>query len=175
MLTILGQSGGPTELSAADTLGVMTQVPEKGIRHSSSGLTNADGNTAYGAMFTLVGYFVQTASGTTTAIFFNANAPYKFRVLNGEVECLEDARGRTELGSGRSSVNVMAGSTNTIASLNVTGLKQGEKMSLKVNTLGNEIVAEDGSLSMAVVSVLPEVATSSNWKLLVKLHCLRVI
>jgi hypothetical protein len=153
----------------------MTQVPNKGIRHSDDGLINADGNSAYGTQFTLVGYFVQTASGTTTVTFCTADAPYKFRVLNGEVECMEDARGRTELGNGRSSVNVMAGSTNTVASLNVTGLRQGEKRSLKVNTLGNEVVAVDGSLSAAVVSVLPEVATSSNWKLLVKLHCLRVI
>ena len=169
-----GRTGVTITLAPDSVTGVVTQDPES-MLHSIAGIEDADGNTAYGIPFELMCRIAQTASGTTTVSHFASDVPYKFRVLGGDVECLQDAHRRTENGTGRASVNVMAGSTNTIASVNVTGMRQGDVKRVQINTLGNEEVAADGSLSVAAVSVLPEIATTTTWELLVKLHCLRVI
>jgi hypothetical protein len=173
-LSQIGRTGATTQIASDTVLGLYTQDALSPL-HSPGGLEGASGNTGYGQEFVLAARIAQTASGTTTSSFCSSNAPFKFRVIRGEVECLQDGRQRTERGAGRSSVNVMAGSTNTVGSLNVTGMRQGETRPLEVNTLGNEVIAENGSLSLAVVSVLPEIATSTTWELLVKLYCLRVI
>ena len=170
----VGRTGVQVNLSADGVFGVVTQDPES-MLHSMSGLEYASGNSGYGQEFTLTARVSQTASGTSTTTFAASNSPFKFRVIDGEVECLQDALGRARLGSGRASVNVMAGSTGTVASINVTEMRQGEVKPLKVNTLGNEVVDVDGSLSVAAVSVLPEISTGTTWELLVKLRCLRVI
>ena len=170
-----GRSGAKVTQTADFPWGIVTQSPVDGMLHSPGGLRDADGNTAFGTTFELVARIAQTASGTTTANFASSDAPFKFRVLSGEIECLQDARGRTERSDGRCNINVLAGSTNTVSSQNVSEMRKGDKRALDINTLGNEVVAADGSLSCACVSVLPEIGTTTTWELLVKLQCLRVI
>lgn len=169
-----GRTGVKVNLTADGVFGIVTQDPES-MLHSPGGMENAAGNSGFGQRFTLMSRPAQTASGTSTATFASSDAPFKFRVVGGEIECLQDARGRTRVGDGRCSVNIMAGSTNTVASVNCTEMKQGDVLRIRPNTLGNEVIASSGSLSAACVSVLPSDATSSTWELLIKLDCVRVI
>lgn len=170
-----GRSGARITQTADFPWGIVTQDPTTGMLHSPGGLRDADGNTAFGKTFELVARFSQTASGTTTTTFASSDSPFKFRILSGVIECLQDARGRTELGDGRCNINVLAGSTNTVSSQNISEMRKGDKQALDINTLGNEVVAADGSLSVACVSKLPEIGTTTTWEILVKLQCLRVI
>ena len=142
----IGRTGATTQISSDNVFGLYTQDALSPL-HSPGGLGAASGSTGYGQEFTLATRFVQTASGTDTTNFCTANAPFKFGIMRIEVECLDDCRHRTEIGNGRSSLNILAGSTNTIASGNITGMRQGEIRNLKINTLGNDIVEEDDSQS----------------------------
>ena len=175
MLTILGQSGGPTELSAKDTFGVMTQVPTKGIRHSDDGLKNATGNTNYGVPFDLTCYVAHATSTETAVNFCSSDAPYKLQVLSGEVTCLDDGKGASKGGQNGCSVGVNQGGSAGMGSVDAGGMKQGEDRKVVMGMSGNDVVAADGSLRVQVNSRLGLHDKAFTYKLLVTLKCVRVI
>jgi len=51
----------------------------------------------------------------------------------------------------------------------------GEVRKIELNTLGNDVIDEDGSLRVTIISVLPSLDKASTWELLVELNCMRVI
>ncbi len=174
-LTILGQTASGTELSAADEFGVMTQVPAKGVRHSSDGLKNATGNTNYGTPFDLTCYVAHAADTETTVNILSSDAPYKFQVLSGEVTCLDDGKGASEGGQNGCSVGVSQGGSASIGSVDAGGMKNGETRKVVMGMSGNDVVAENGSLRVQVNSRLGLHDKVFTYKLLVTLRCVRVI
>ena len=174
-LNEVGRTGSNVQLTADGTFGITTQNPES-MLHSLEGLeTGGDGSRAYGQEFTLACRGVQTVSGTATINFATSNAPFKFRIMGGRVTCLSDGANRTVRGNGRSSVNITQGDTSTLASLQCTGMAVGEVRKIELNTLGNDVIDEDGSLRVTIISVLPSLDKASTWELLVELNCMRVI
>lgn len=169
-----GRTGAKVELTGDGTLGLVTQNPDS-VLHSSGGLERADGNTGYGQPFSLATRFAQTADGTTTANLCDSDVPFKFRVLSGQVQCVDEANRRTEKGCGRSSLVISQGASDVLAVLPCTGMQVGEVRKVRLNTLGNEIVPTDGSLRVALKTVLPAQAKSSTWELVVTLDCIRVV
>jgi len=170
-----GRTGSDVQLTADTVFGIVTQNPES-MLHSLAGMeTGGDGSKAYGQKFVLSSRSAQTVSGTTTINFAAANSPFKFRVLGGQVICLSDGANRTMRGNGRSAVVVTQGDTSTLTTLHCSGMTVGETREIQLNTLGNDVVEEDGSLRVSVVSVLPALDKASTWELVVVLDCMRVI
>lgn len=174
-MTILGQTASETELTAKDTFGVLTQVPTKGMRHSSDGLKNATGNTNYGTSFNLTCYTEHTADTETAVNFCSSDAPYKFQVLSGEVTCLDDGKGASEGGQNGCSVGASQGGSSGIGSVDAGGMKNGETRRIVMGMSGNDVVAVDGSLRVQVNSRLGLHDKAFTYKLLVTLRCVRVI
>jgi hypothetical protein len=175
MLTILGQSGGPTELAANDTLGVMTQVPEKGIRHSPNGLKGATGNRNYGTPFDLNCYVAHATSTETAVDFCSSDAPYNFLIMGGEVTCLDDGKGASEGGQNGCSVGVNKGGASSIGSVDCGGMKVGEVRKIDMGMSGNDVVSTDDSLRVQANSRLGLHDKAFTYKLLITLRCVRVI
>ncbi len=175
-LTILGQSGGPTSLSANDdTFGIMTQVPTGAVKHSEGGLKNASGNTNFGTPFNLTCYTSQTADAETAVNFCSSNAPYKFQVLSAEVTCLDDGKGASAGGQNGCSVGLNQGGRSGMGSVDAGGMEQGETREVKMGLSGNDVVAESGSLRVQVNSRLGLHDKAFTYKLLVTLKCVRVV
>ncbi len=174
-LVILGQSGGPTQLSAHDDqFGLMTQVPSGAVMHSPAGLTAADGNTAFGHPFKLVAYFEQTTDGTTTVSLCSSDAPYKFRVLSCRATLVDEGNGVARSANGRLSLTVKSGN-NVAFAAQLKNMVQGEERSLPGNTTTGNVVAESGSLAVALKSRLPLTNDTNTIKMLVEMTCIRVI
>lgn len=174
-LKIIGQEGGPTELSANDdSFGLLTQVPENAVYHSPDGLSNADGNTAFGTPYKLVDYFEQTTDGTTTVTHCNSDAPYKFRILACHVTMMDDANGVARSANGRLSLSVKSGD-NVAFAAQLKDMAMGEERNLPGNTTTGNVVAEGGSLSVSLQSRLPLTNETNTMKMLVELTCIRVI
>ncbi len=176
-LVILGQSGGPTQLSANDDqFGVMTQVPSGAVMHSQAGLTAADGNTAFGASFKLVAYLSKTATGTTSVDLCSSNCPYKLRILKVKVRVMDDARHRAHRIYGTASVVVRKGTTGApIASAHFGELHSNQEKDVPVVTEGSDIVAVDASLQVFFNAVLPGLRASTTYTAVCELECVRVI
>lgn len=176
-LVILGQSGGPTSLSANDDqFGLMTQVPTGAVKHSPGGLTNADGNTAYGAPFKLVAYLSKTATGTTSVDLCSSDCPYKLRVLKVKVRVLDDAKGRARKAHGAVSVVVRKGTTGTpIASAHFGELRSNQEKDVPVSTEGSDVVAVNASLQVYFDAVLPTQKASTTYTAVCEVECVRVI
>jgi len=178
-LVILGQSAGPTKLSANDDVfGLMTQVPEGAVRHSPDGLANADSNTAYGVPFTLVSYFSGSSPtggfSNPTVALCSADAPYKFRVLKARVTMIDDANGR--LRDGMNSLNVyVTQAGNSVASGDMTDLRQLEDRDLEMSRTGGEVVNLSGTLTVGAKIRLGETGSTDTLTFQVELTCLRVI
>lgn len=174
-LKVIGQEGGPTELSANDDkFGLLTQVPENAVFHSPDGLSNADGNTAFGTPFKLVDYFEQTTDGTTTVTHCSSDAPYKFRVLLCKVTMVDDANGVARSANGRLSLSVKSGD-NVAFAAQLKDMVQGEERNLRGNTTPGNVVASGGSLSVTLQSRIPLTNDTNTMKMLVELTCIRVI
>lgn len=175
-LVILGQSGGPTSLSANDDiLGLMTQVPEGAVKHDEAGLTNADGSTAFGAPFQLVVYCLQATSGTSTVNIATSDMPYAVWVMSAEVRCLDDGKGANVGGQNGCMVGISQGGSSGIGSVDCGGIKTGEVRSLKMGLIGNGVVPEDGSLRVVFKSRLGLHDKAFTHKLVCVLTCMRVI
>lgn len=178
-LVILGQSAGPTQLSANDDqFGLMTQVPDGAVQHSPDGLTGSNANTAFGVPFTLACYFTTSnpSGGTITLskALCSSDAPYKFRVLRARVTMLDEANGRLREGMNSLRVHVKAGSTS-VCGADVSDMLQLEERSLPLNRSGGEEVAAGGSLTVACDVRLGETGDTDTLSLLVELTCMRVI
>lgn len=177
-LVILGQSGGPTQLSADDNaFGLMTQLPDGAVRHTVGGLTSVDGGTAFGVPFKLVAYLSKTATGTTSVNLCSANCPYKLRVLKVKVRVVDDAKGRARTPFGSVSVVVRQGTTGApIAAVNFTELRSNEEKEVPAAPAADSaIVAADGSLQVYFNAVLPVQKASTTYTAVCELECVRVL
>jgi len=178
-LVVLGQSAGPTQLSANDDVfGLMTQVPEGAVKHSPGGLTGATGNTAFGAPFTLLTYFTTSApSGgaeTLTKALANADCPYKLRVLKARVTMIDEANGRLREAANSCSVSIDNGDY-AMGAVDISDMRQLEERNVVLNRIGNEEVDTDNSLQVQVHLRLGETGVTDTLTLLVELVCMRVI
>ncbi len=178
-LVILGQSAGPTQLSANDDqFGLMTQVPDGAVQHSPDGLTGGNANTAFGAPFMLACYFTTSnpTSGSTTLskALCSSNAPYKFRVLRARVTMLDEANGRLREGMNSLRVKVTSGSASVCAG-DISDMRQLEEKLLELSRSGGEEVAADGSLTVSCDVRLGETGATDTLSLLIELTCIRVL
>jgi hypothetical protein len=169
----VGRTGVQVNLGADGVTGIVTQDPES-MLHSIGGLTNADGNTAWGLAFTIVGYFTATTDDSQTITVFDSDAPFKFRVLKCGCTLVDDANGVIRGPNGQLSLSVLAGSAVVCAS-QLKDMGMSEVRNVLLNTTGGEVVSADGSLSVKVVSRVPLTNDTNTMKLLVELTCMRVI
>jgi len=184
MLTILGRSASEIELTAADSaIGLMTQVPTKGMQHSPAGLTDADGNSAFGVPLNLLAYATHTttyAAQTTTVTFASANMPYKIRVLGVKVRCLANTPEdfRDGYGSIRASVEDGDGSGVWTSLLEMEGLgdmEAGDVREMAVVEHARAVIDEDEGLRVKISSQADSFGANPTATFVVELQCLRVI
>lgn len=171
-----GRTGVKVNLTADGVFGIVTQDPES-MLNSPGGLTNADGNTAFGQTFKLVAYLSRTATGTTSVNLCSSDAPFKFRVLKTTVRVLDDAKNRVQkTPHGSASVVVRRGSTGTgVAAGHFEELRTNESKELPVSTEGNDIVAANASLQVHFDVSLPTQKASTTYTAVCELECVRVI
>lgn len=169
-LTEEGRTGVRVTLTADGVMGVVTQDPES-MLHSPGGLENANGNTAFGQEFTVSAYFTATATGTTTASIFSADAPFKLRVIKCAVTMLDEANGRLRDGG----INHLTISVPGILGGDVSDLRQRESRELALSRSGAEEVSANGSLSIVADVRLGNSGSTDTLKVLVELTCLRVV
>lgn len=183
-LVILGQSGGPTQLSANDDqFGLMTQVPSGAVKHSEDGLTNADGNTGYGAPMVLLAYFehaTTAAEQITTVTFCDANAPYKFRVLGIKVRCIDSFSSQFQDGHGRVQVTLEDGDgssvfTSLLSWVEVGDMNSGDAREASVIHQDTAIIGSGEGLRCRFSSAANAGGTLPTVKFLVEVQCLRVL
>lgn len=184
MLTVLGQSGGPTQLSANDDVfGIMTQVPSGAVMHSPAGLTNADGNSAFGVPLLLLAYATHSttaAEQTTTVTFTSDGMPYKIRVLGVKVRCLAGRPEDFQPGYGhvRASVEDGDGSStwSSILELEDLGLMEtGDVKEHAVLENSNAVIDADEGLRVKVTSKADSFGTNPTASFIVELQCIRVV
>jgi len=178
-LSVTGNSAGPTTLSAADdVLGLMTQKPEDSVWHSIAGLTAADGNTAFGVPFNVMAYFTMSnPSGgviSDSVTIVDAEMPYKVRVLKGKVTMLDEANGMLREAMNSCQVAVLT-DDDSVASLDVSDMRQLEEKGMAMSRTGGEVIDTDGSLSVAVSGHLGETGVTDTLSFLVELTLVRVI
>jgi hypothetical protein len=172
-LNEVGRTGVKVNLTADGVLGVVTQDPES-MLHSPGGLTNADGNTAFGQSVKMVAYFTATADDSQTVSLFSSDAPWKFRVLKCEATLMDDANGVVRSPNGRLSLSVLSGSS-VVCAAQLKGMTMNEVRNVPLNTTGGEEVSANGSLSVKVVSRVPLTNDTNTMKLFVELTLLRVM
>ena len=191
-LVILGQSGGPTQLSANDdVIGVMTQVPEGAVKHSEGGLTNADGSTAFGTPFNLLAYASHSttyAAQSTTVTFTTSGMPYKLRILGAKVRCIANRSEDFQKGYGFIRVEIEDGDgaldddgdddstwTGVLCLENVGDMEAGDVREVAVVEPTLSVVDADEGLRVKVTSKADSFGTNPTASFAVELQCLRVI
>lgn len=184
MLTILGRTASEVELTGNDAVfGVMTQVPGKGMQHSPAGLTDADGNSAFGAPFNLLAYATHSttyAAQTTTVNFATDDMPYKLRVLGVKVRCLANSPEDFQEGYGaiRASVEDSDGSGVWTSMLNMEDLgsmEAGDVREMAVIEHSNALISADEGLRVRVTTQADSNGTNPTASFIVELQCLRVL
>lgn len=183
-LTILGQSGGPTQLTADDDVfGMMTQVPDEGLRHSPDGLTSADGNSAFGVPFHLLAYVSHSttyATQTTNGTFTSDGMPYKLRVLGVKIRCLASRPEDFRDGYGYVRVQVENGDgsgtwTGILTVEQVGDMEAGDVREIAVVDHTNAVVGVDEGLRIRVFSQADSFGTNPTVSYVVELQCLRIV
>ena len=183
-LTITGQSGGPTELSANDDVfGIMTQVPENAVFHSPGGLVAANRNSAFGIPLNLLAYATHTttyATQTTTVTFSSSTIPYKLRVLGVKIRCLAGSPQDFQDGYGfvRASVEDGDGSGGWTNILNIEGLgdmETGNVREIAIIEHSRAVIGVNKGLRVKVASQADSFGTNPTASFIVELQCLRVI
>ncbi len=183
-LTILGQTGGPTQLSANDSvIGLMTQVPSGSVNHSPDGLTGGDGNSAFGTPIHLLAYATHTttpAVQTTTVTFTSDGMPYKLRVLGVKVRCLAGSPRDFQPGYGyvRATVEDSDGSGVWTSVLNVEGLgdmNPGDVREQAVIEHSNAVIAANEGLRVKISTKSDSNQTNPTASFIVELQCIRVL
>ncbi len=184
MLTILGQSGGPTQLSANDDVfGIMTQVPSGAVMHSPGGLENADGNSAFGAPFTIMAYMTHSttyARQTTTVTFTSDGIPYKLRVLSAKLRCIANRSEDFRDGYGYIGCRVQdsdgSGVWSQIVGVNQMGdMEAGDVREISVLEPSNVILSADEGLRVVFDSSADSFGTNPTATFMVELQCMRVL
>lgn len=178
-LVILGQSAGPTSLSANDDqFGLMTQDPTGAVKHNEAGLTNENASTAFGAPFTLACYFTTsnpTAGRTTLSkALCSSDCPYKLRVLRAKATLLDDADALLNEGLNSLTVKVVQ-AADSVCSADLSDMAQSEERDIPLGRTGGEVIAADGSLTVSCDVVLGETGATNTLTLLVELTCMRVL
>jgi len=183
-LTILGRSASETELSDNEAVfGVMTQVPNKGMLHSPDGLTNGDGNTAFGIPFSVLAHATHTtthAAQTTTCTITSDGMPYKIRVLGVKVRCLANRPEDFQDGWGHINAQVedSDGSGVWTSILAMEGLGDMEAGDVREMAAVNEttaVIDSDEGLRVKITSRADSFGTNPTASFVVELQCLRVI
>ena len=183
-LVILGQSGGPTQLSANDDVfGLMTQVPTGAVKHDEAGLTNADGSTAFGQEFSLIGYATKSttvAEQTTTITLASDDLPYKVRVLGVKVRCISNRPAEFQDGYGYVRVLVEDGDGDSTWSLiasaeNVGDMVEGEVRELEDLDHSTAVIDADEGLRVKVTVKADSSGINPTVAFMVELRCMRVI
>jgi len=183
-LDIKGQAGGRTELTADDdTFGLMTQVPNPSVHHSPGGLTDADGNSAFGVPFTLVASFSHSttyAEQSTTCTLADENMPYKVRVLGVRVRCLANRPFDFRQGYGYVRVQVQDSDgsavwTHILSGLEVGDMEAGEVKEVSVTNEDLAVIDEDEGLRVVMASVADSYGTNPTASFVVEVQCVRVL
>lgn len=180
----VGRTGVQVNLLADGVTGVVTQDPES-MLHSLGGLTNADGNVAFGIPFKVLAYFTHTttaASQTTTATPIDGDAPFKFRVVGARVKSVSNSPGRMQAKGGADcTVMVWQGDGGTtevwlpITVMDVRELATDDVLEAKVVDLSNVAVDTDESLRVQMRSAADGSYVGDTVSVVVELDCLRVI
>ena len=183
-LAILGRSGGPTELSANDNVfGLMTQVPAKAVKHSPAGLTDANGNSAFGTPINLLAYATHStthAAQTTTVTFTSDGMPYKLRVLGVKIRCFANRSEDFQEGYGyiRAAVEDGDGSGVWSSILHVEGLgdmEAGDVREIAVIDHTNAVIDTDEGLRVKLTSSADSFGTNPTASFVIELQCIRVL
>lgn len=183
-LEIKGQAGGPTKLHGHDdTFGLLTQVPSGAVHHSPGGLTNADGNMAFGAAITLMAYFTHSttyAEQSTTVTLADENMPYKVRVLGAKVRCLANRPADFQPGYGyvRVAVEDSDGDdawTQILPAFDVGDMEAGEVREVPVTNEDLAVIDEDEGLRVIGTSRADSFGTNPTASFVVEVQCVRVI
>lgn len=184
MLAILGRSASEIELTAADPVfGLMTQVPTTGMVHSPNGLTDADGNSAFGMPLNLLAYATHStthAAQTTTVTFASDNMPYKLRVLGVKVRCLTNRPEDFRDGYGYVNAQVEDGDGSGVwtSVLNMEGLgdmEAGDVREMAVVDPGNAVIDANEGLRVKVTSRADSFGKNPTATFIVEVQCLRVV
>lgn len=182
-LVVLGQSGGPTSLSANDDVfGLMTQVPEGAVKHDEAGLLDADGSTAFGATFKILARFGATPSvslQTTNVDFCTDDAPYKFRVLGVKTRCIDNHGARDLPGMNYCKVSVQKNDgsdnyTDIVPQFHVEDMVPGDARVPDVIHQVDAEVDENKGLR-CTMQVKGSGVTVSAVSFMVEIECLRVV
>lgn len=183
-LVILGQSGGPTALSADDgVFGLMTQVPSGAIKHSPGGLENADGNTAIGAPITLLAYMTHSttyARQTTTVTYTSDGIPYKIRVLSAKIRCIAGRPEDFRTGYGYVGMRVQDSDgsgvwTQILGDEQIGDMEAGDIREVSCLEPSNVILGENEGLRVVFDSSADSFGTNPTATFLVELQCMRVL
>lgn len=180
----VGRTGVQVNLTADGVTGVVTQDPES-MLHSLGGLTNADGNVAFGVPLKVLAYFTHTttaASQTTTATPVDGDAPFKFRVVGVKVRSAANVPERMwAKGGADCTVMVWQGDGGTtevwspIVVMDVRGLATDDVLEAKVLDLSNVVVDEDESLRVQMRSAADGACVGDTLSMVVEVEVLRVI
>lgn len=184
MLTVLGQTGGPTQLSANDNVfGLMTQVPEGAVKHSPAGLTDADGNSAFGVPINLLVYASHSTTyieQSTTVTFTTDGMPYKIRVLGVKVRCIANKPENFKDGYGYIRVAVEDGDgmeawTSILHTDGLGDMEDGDVKEMAVVEHTNAVIDTDEGLRVTVTSSADSFGTNPTASFIVELQCIRVL
>jgi hypothetical protein len=177
-----GRTGVTVTLAADGVTGVVTQDPE-GMLHSIAGLTNADGNTAFGVPFSMLFYFTHTttsAAQSTASAPMSTDAPFKFRVLGMKVRCITnwaDRDFRPGYGYLKVSLDDNDGSGNfssVMPHVDVADMNSGDVREVAVLHQGTSVIDENEGLRCKFESKADSGGTLPTVEFLVEVQCLRV-
>lgn len=177
-----GRTGVTTTLAADGVFGVVTQDALSPL-HSPGGLTNADGNTAFGIPFTLVAYATHTttyATQTTTTTFASTDMPFKIRVLGAKIHCVANRTEDFRDGYGWIGVRVQdsdgSGNWSDLKTVEQIGdMEPGDIREVSVLDTSNAVIDENEGLRVSVLSQADSFGTNPTVTFIVELQCLRVI
>jgi hypothetical protein len=177
-----GRTGVKVNLWGDGIFGVVTQNPES-MLHSIAGLTDADGNTAFGSPFSMLFYFTHTttaAEQTTNSAPASTNAPWKFRVLGVKVRCIS-SQGKEftpEYGHLRVSLQDNDGSSNftsIIPPIDIGDMETGDVREFPVIYQDTAVIGADEGLRCRFQSKADSGGVLPIVQFLVEVQCLRVV
>lgn len=177
-----GRTGVSVNLVADGVTGVVTQDPES-MLHSLGGLTNADGNSAFGIPFSLMAYATHTttyATQITTTTFATANMPFKIRVLGMRVHCVANRTEDFRDGYGWIGVRLQdgdgSGNWTDIKTIEQIGdMEPGDVRDTPILDASNVVISANEGLRVSVLSAADSFGTNPTVTFIVELRCLRVI
>lgn len=177
-----GRTGVKVNLTADGVFGVVTQDPES-MLNSPGGLTDANGNMAFGVPVHLLAYATHSttaATQATTVTFASDDMPFKLQVLSVKVRCLANRTEDFRDGYGYVAVVVEdsdgASTWTQILTVEQVGdMEPGDVREISVVDHTNAVVDVNEGLRVRVLSEADSFGTNPTATFIVELQCLRVI